>query len=339
MASHFVWTNRSKESITLDLKHRSSLEILERLIGRSDVFVQNLAPGAAERMGLGADRLVAQHPKLIACSISGYGDEGPYRNKKAYDLLVQCETGLVSITGTPETPSKVGLSIADIAAGMYAYSGILTALYQRERTGRGTSLQISMFDALAEWMSYAAYYTAYGGQQPPRTGASHATIYPYGPFPTADGKAVFIGIQNEREWVRFCQSVLERSELAEDPRFASNQARVANRKDLDAAIIAAFSRLDRSEIIERLEAAQIANARLNDVSEFLQHPQLEARGRWREVDSPAGKLRSLLPPVIMEGAEVAMNRVPALGEQTKAILAELGLGPAAVEELERAGAI
>ncbi len=339
LASHFVWTNRSKESITLNLKHPASLPILQQLLAQADVFVQNLAPGAAERLGVGAEQLLAKQPRLVACAISGYGDEGPYRNKKAYDLLVQCETGLVSITGTPEVPSKVGISIADIAAGIYAYTGILTALYQRERTGRGASLKVSMFDALAEWMGYAAYFTAYGGRQPPRTGAHHATIAPYGPFPTADGKTVFMGIQNEREWTRFCESVLKRSELADDARFSSNQARVANREELDAAIVASFRELSASEIMDRLDAAQIANARLNDVHEFLQHPQLESRGRWREVGSPAGTLRSLLPPVIMEGADVAMKPVPGLGEQTRAILAELGLSPDAIAELERDGAI
>ncbi|MBJ7594310.1 MAG: CoA transferase [Candidatus Dormibacteraeota bacterium] len=339
LASHFVWTNRSKESITLDLKHQASLAILKQLIARADVFVQNLAPGAAERLGLGAEQLLAKHPRLVACAISGYGDEGPYRNRKAYDLLVQCETGLVSITGTSEVPSKVGISIADIAAGMYAYTGILTALYQRERTGRGASLKVSMFDALAEWMGYPAYFTAYSGRQPPRTGANHATIAPYGPFPTADEKTVFIGIQNEREWRHFCESVLDRSELANDARFASNHARVANRDDLDAAIVASFRQMTASAIMDRLETAQIATARLNDVREFLQHPQLESRGRWREVGSPVGTLRSLLPPVIMEGADVAMKPVPGLGDQTRAILTELGLGRDAIAELERDAAV
>jgi itaconate CoA-transferase len=338
LSSHFVWTNRSKESLTLDLKDPRGMEVLGRLIERADVFVQNLAPGAAERLGLGAARLRPRHPRLIVCSLSGYGSSGPYRDRKAYDLLVQCETGLVSITGTPQTPSKVGISIADIAAGMYAFTGILTALYQRERTGEGASLEVSLFDALAEWMSYPAYFTAYRGAPPSRTGASHATIAPYGPYATRDG-VIFLGIQNQREWTRFCESVIERPELAGDPRFASNQARASHRVELDSVIEEVLHRLPTEEVLGRLELAQIASGRLNEVADFVSHPQLEARRRWREVGSPAGPVRMLLPPVAMDGAAVAMGPIPDLGEHTAAILAELGLDHEAIEELRRDGVV
>ncbi len=324
MASHFVWLNRSKESLTLDLKHPQARLIVQQLLEDADVFIQNLAPGAAERLGLGPERLTQRYPRLIVCGISGYGSSGPYRDKKAYDLLVQCETGLVSVTGTPETPSKVGISIADTAAGMYAFTGILTALYQRERTGRGTVLDISMFEALGEWMGYAAYYAVYGGTLPPRAGASHATIAPYGPFRAGDGKQVNLGLQNEREWAHFCTRVLEQPELASNPRFDSNAKRVTNREALHAMIDAVFSQLTIDEVIARLERAQIANARMNSMQEFWDHPQLQARERWREVDSPVGSLKALLPPVTMRDVEPRMDPIPALGEQTEQILCSLG---------------
>jgi itaconate CoA-transferase len=324
MASHFVWLNRSKESLTLDLKHSEAWQIVHQLLEDADVFVQNLAPGATERLGLGSEKLTQRYPRLIVCGVSGYGSSGPYRDKKAYDLLVQCETGLVSVTGTPETPSKVGISIADTAAGMYAFTGILTALYQRERTGRGTVLDISMFEALGEWMGYAAYFSAYGGTPPPRTGASHATIAPYGPFHAGDGKQVNLGLQNEREWAHFCTLVLEQPEMATDPRFDSNAKRVANRESLHAIIDAVFSQLTIDQVIARLDRAQIANARMNSMQEFWDHPQLQARGRWREVDSPVGPLKALLPPVTMRDVEPRMDPIPALGEQTEPILRSLG---------------
>ena len=324
MASHFVWLNRSKESFTLDLKHPQARLIVHQLLEDADVFIQNLAPGAAERQGLGPEVLVQRYPRLIVCSISGYGTSGPYRDKKAYDLLVQCETGLVSVTGTPETPSKVGISIADTAAGMYAFTGILTALYQRERTGKGAVLDISMFEALGEWMGYAAYYTEYGGTPPPRTGASHATIAPYGPFRTGDGKEVNLGLQNEREWVHFCTRVLEQPEMASDPRFDSNARRVANREALHAIIDTVFSQLTIDQVIERLDLAQIANARMNSMKEFWDHPQLQARERWREVNSPVGQLKALLPPVTMRDIEPRMDPIPALGEHTEQVLRSLG---------------
>jgi len=323
MASHFVWLNRSKESFTLDLKHPEAGLIVLQLLEDADVFIQNLAPGAAERLGLGPEELAQRYPSLIVCAISGYGASGPYRDKKAYDLLVQCETGLVSATGTPETPAKVGISIADIAAGMYTFTGILTALYQRERTGKGTMLEVSMFEALGEWMGYPAYFAAYGGTPPPRNGASHATIAPYGPFQAGDGKQVNLGLQNEREWALFCSVVLKQPEVAADPRFDSNARRVANREALHAMIDAVFSQLTIDQVIARLDQAQIANAHMNSMQEFWEHPQLQVRERWREVDSPVGRLQALLPPVTMRNVEPRMDPIPALGEQTEQILRSL----------------
>ncbi|HSK99031.1 MAG TPA: CaiB/BaiF CoA-transferase family protein [Rubrobacteraceae bacterium] len=339
LASHFVWLNRSKESLTLNLKEEEAREVLERLLGGADVFVQNLAPGAAGRLGLGAEELRGDNPRLIHCSISGYGEGGPYTQKKAYDLLVQCEAGLVSITGTPETPSKVGISAADIAAGMYAYSGILAALFRRERAGEGATLEVSMLEALGEWMGFPAYFAGYGGEEPPRTGASHAAIAPYGPFECGDGEVVFLGIQNEREWERFCEVVLGQRALADDQRFASNSERVANRDDLHEEIEATFEKLSSQGVIERLEEARIANARMRTVRDFLDHPQLEARDRWREFGSPVGPLRALLPPAIMNDTEPVMAPIPDVGEHTAAILAELGYDSDAVAALRRSGVV
>ncbi|MGH3148285.1 MAG: CaiB/BaiF CoA transferase family protein [Rubrobacter sp.] len=339
LASHFVWLNRSKESLTLDLKQPGTRDVLNRLLGRADAFVHNLAPGATERLGFGADRLESDYPRLIVCAVSGYGSTGPYRDKKAYDLLVQCEAGLVSTTGTPETPSKVGISVADIAAGMYAYTGILTALYRRERTGEGAVFEVSLLEALGEWMGFPAYFTAYGGSQPPRTGARHAAIAPYGPFEAGDGRAVFLGLQNEREWTRFCEAVLEKPQLSTDQRFDSNSSRVENVEQLDGEIERAFADLTSDEVISRLDEAGIANARMRTVQGFLDHPQLEARGRWREVGSPAGPLRALIPPVTMQGVESDMKPIPEVGEHTDAILGELGLDAGAVADLREAGAV
>jgi len=337
LASHFVWLNRSKESLTLDLKRPEAQPILAGLLERADVFVQNLAPGAADRLGLSAAALLEKFPRLITCSLTGYGSSGPYGGRKAYDLLVQSEVGLVSITGTEETPSKVGLSIADIAGGMYAYSGVLTALLQRQKTGRGTSFEVSLFDALGEWMGYAMYYTM-GGQPPPRTGASHAAIAPYGPYHTADGDVIF-GIHNNREWATFARDVLERSALAGDPRFQSNHLRVTHRAEMDAEINAVFRTLASAEVVRRLDAAQIANARMNSVGQFIEHPQLRQRGAWREIDSPAGPLPALVPPVRMDGVEPAMGAVPALGQHTDAILGELGFDAATIGRWRRNGVI
>ncbi|GGA19374.1 CaiB/BaiF CoA transferase family protein [Psychrobacillus lasiicapitis] len=324
MASHFVWINRSKESITLDLKQEEAKEVLDKLLANADVFIQNLAPGAVDRLGFGAAELKEKYPQLIICGISGYGSSGPYMDKKAYDLLIQCEAGLVSVTGTEDTPSKSGISIADIAAGMYAYTGILTAIIARSKTGKGAVLEVSMLEALAEWMGYPLYYAGYGESEPKRTGASHATIYPYGPFTAGDQKQVFMGIQNEREWVRFCENVLKDSELSQDTRFSNNSNRVSNKEELKAIIDHAFEKMDSTQIIELLEDAKIANARLNTVSELMDHPQLQARNRWREVESPVGNIKALLPPATFDEIETVMNPIPAIGEHTEAILKELG---------------
>jgi len=325
MSSHFVWINRSKESIELDLKSNMGKEALEKLLEKADVLIQNLAPGALERMGFDPEELVVKHPKLIVCSLSGYGKNGPYATKKAYDLLVQCEAGLVSITGSDAIPSKAGISIADIAGGMYAYSGILTALLNREKTGRGTILEVSMLEALGEWMGYPSYYANYGGTEPQRAGASHSTIYPYGPFACGDGKTVFIGLQNEREWKQFCDIVLNQPNLTSDERFNSNYNRSANRHELKQLIESSFTDLASETVLERVEKANIANARLNTMKNFFEHPQLKARDRWDKVDTPVGEIAALKPPVTMKGLEAVMNPVPALGEHTEKILQELGM--------------
>jgi len=339
LASHFVWVNRSKESLTLDVKHAEARAILKRLIlERADVLVQNLAPGATARLGLSHEALCAEKPSLIVCDISGYGGDGPYRDKKAYDLLIQSEAGFLSVTGTKDEPAKAGISVADIAAGMYAYSSILAALLDRHKTGRGRRIDVSMLESLLEWMSYPLYYAFDGAEPPGRTGASHATIYPYGPFPAGDGKTVMLGIQNEREWAAFCEKVLARPELAGDPRFASVSKRDTARAVLQPIIAEAFSRLSAEELVRRLDAAQIANARVNDMGEVWNHPQLRARARWREVDTPAGPIPAPVPPGLSKG-EARMDRVPALGEHTEAILAELGLSPAQIASLRSANAI
>jgi itaconate CoA-transferase len=324
LSSYFVWLNRSKESLTLDLKRPEAVAVVERLLAGADVLVHNLAPGAMERLGFEAATLRARHKRLITCAVSGYGPVGPYRDRKAYDLLIQSEAGLLSITGTPEAPCKAGISVADTAAGMYAYSAILTALVRRAATGEGAALEVSMLEALGEWMGHAFYATTYGGSPLPRTGARHATIAPYGPYTAADGQTVYLGIQNEREWQRFCRDVLRSPGLAADPRFARNPARVEHREALEAAIGEVFARLPAAEITARLDAAEIAHARLNTVEEFAAHPQLAARRRWREIASPAGPLPALLPPVSMDGLEPRMGAVPVVGEHTETILAELG---------------
>ena len=324
MSAYFVWINRSKESLTLDLKQPQALEVMRRLISRADVFMQNLAPGAADRLGLSAENLHPEFPRLIVCDISGYGDKGPHRNKKAYDLLIQSEAGLLSVTGTPENPSKAGISIADISAGMYAFSGILAALLQRERTGKGTRVEVSMFEALAEWMGHPLYYGGFGRGALGRTGARHATIAPYGPFAAGDGKIVMVGLQNEREWQDFCDKVLGNPELAADPRFETNSRRLENREVLTGMILEAFAPLTREQVIKRLDAARIANAQMNEIGEVWNHPQLAARRRWREVETPAGKIPALLPPATFSDFEACMGPVPALGEHSGAILSELG---------------
>jgi crotonobetainyl-CoA:carnitine CoA-transferase CaiB-like acyl-CoA transferase len=323
-ASHFVWVNRSKESLALDLKDPQHLAVLKQLIAKADVLVQNLAPGATGRMGLDAATLRAADPRLIVCDISGYGNDGPYRDKKAYDLLIQSEAGFLSITGTPEQPSKAGNSIADIAAGMYAYTNILSALIQRDKTGEGSHIDVSMLESLGEWMGYPMYYAMDDAAPPPRAAAAHATIYPYGPFAAGDGRKVILGLQNEREWLQFCNKVLLQPELATDVRFDRNALRSANRAELEAIILSAFSSLTAEQVVERLDNAQIANANMNNMADLWAHPQLKARERWTTVGSPAGDLPALLPPGKQSGFDYRMDAIPSVGEHTQAILAELG---------------
>jgi itaconate CoA-transferase len=337
-SSHFVWVNRSKESLALDVKHPAAAEILSRLLEKADVFVQNLAPGAAERLGLGP-ALRQRHPRLIWCGISGYGPSGPYAEKKAYDLLVQCEAGLLSVTGTPEAPSKAGIPVADIAAGMYAFSSILAALLRRMRTGEGATLDITMFEALGEWMGFPAYFAAYGGRPPPRSGAYHATIVPYGPFRAGDGGTVFLSIQNEREFGRFCEIVLAKPGLQSDARFSSGPARLENREAMHEEVERVFSKLSTAQVVERLERADVANASLNDMSQFWNHPQIAARSRKTRVASPAGEIEALKPPFNLDGFEPRMDAVPALGAHTSAILQELGYEADEISRLSAAAAI
>jgi itaconate CoA-transferase len=323
-SSHFVWTNRSKESFALDLKHPSAPAILEKLLGQADVLVQNLAPGAAARMGLSFESLHTKHPRLIVCDISGYGTGGPYEQKKAYDLLIQSESGFVSITGSREEPAKAGNSIADIAAGMYAYAGVMAALLERNRTGVGKHVDVSMLESMVEWMGYPLYYAFEGADPPPRAGAAHATIYPYGPFPAGDGLSVMLGLQNEREWQVFCEKVLLNPNLAREERFGSNAKRVAQRDALRQLIVDAFAGLTADQVVGRLDEAGIANARVNALEEVWRHPQLHARKRWVEVQTPAGPVPALLPPGTRSADDVRMDPVPRVGEHTSSILRELG---------------
>jgi crotonobetainyl-CoA:carnitine CoA-transferase CaiB-like acyl-CoA transferase len=340
LASHFVWTNRSKESLTLDVKHPEAQAILRRLIvEHADVLVQNLAPGAAARLGLSYESLSETKPALIVCNISGYGEYGPYRDKKAYDLMIQSEAGFLSVTGSEDEPAKAGLSVADIAAGMYAYSNILAALIERARSGRGAHLDISMLEALVEWMSYPLYYAYEGAPPPSRTGASHATIYPYGPFAAGDGWTVMLGLQNEREWTAFCTKVLLRPELATDARYSANSKRSEARGELRAVILDVFSKLTAEEVVRRLDQAQIANAQVNDMHAVWAHPQLSARRRWVDIDSPAGKIPALLPPGFDPETSPPPGRVPALGEHTETILSSLGCSAADIARLRAAHAI
>lgn len=323
-SSHFIWINRSKESLALDVKQPAAKAALLELLKTADVLVQNLAPGATARMDLSYETLKELNPKLIVCDISGYGADGPYRDKKAYDLLIQSEAGFLSVTGTPETPSKSGISVADIAAGMYAYTNILSALLLRGKTGAGSHIDVSMLEAMGEWMGYPLYYAYDGAPPPPRTGASHASIYPYGPFQAGDGKTVMLGLQNEREWTAFCDTVLLQPDVATDTRFDSNAQRNANREALQALIVQTFAALTAAQVVERLEQAGIANARVNEMADLWEHPQLQARQRWRTVGTPQGDVPALLPPGVNSAFDYRMEAVPAVGQHNASILAELG---------------
>src|SRR4051812_39004593 len=339
LASHFVWTNRSKESLALDVKHPEARRILAKLLENADVLVQNLAPGAAARLGLSFEALRETCPRLIVCDISGYGTDGPYRDKKAYDLLIQSESGFLSVTGSEDDPAKAGCSIADIAAGMYAYTNILAALIQRGKTGQGCRIDVSMLESMVEWMGYPLYYAFDGAPPPPRAGASHATIYPYGPFPAGDGKIVMLGLQNEREWAGFCKDVLKRPELATEARFATNTKRSEARVELRAIIVATFATMTAEEVVTRLDEAQIANSRLNDMDELCHHAQLAARKRWVEVDSPSGRIPALLPPGMPDTFSPRMDAIPGLGQHTDAILRELGYDDSKITRLRETRAV
>lgn len=339
LSSHFVWVNRSKESLALDLKQPAALQVLKDLLAKADVLVQNLAPGAAARMGLAYEPLSALNPRLVVCDISGYGNDGPYRDKKAYDLLIQSEAGFLSVTGTPDEMVKSGNSIADIAAGMYAYSNVLAALLQRQQTGLGSHVDVSMLEALGEWMGFPMYYAYEGAPPPPRNGAAHATIYPYGPFRAGDGKTVMLGLQNEREWKVFCESVLQDPALAQDARFSTNSRRHENRAELRKLILDMFTPLTAQEVVARLDQAQIANASVNTMRDLWEHPQLAARERWTEVGSPAGNLPALLPPGVNNTFDFRMDAIPALGQHTDAILGKLGYAQAEIDALRARGAV
>ncbi|MEX2291104.1 MAG: CaiB/BaiF CoA-transferase family protein [Mycobacteriales bacterium] len=338
-SSYFVWINRSKESLTCDLKSPEGLAVVDRLLEDADVFVQNLAPGAAKRLGLDAATLQTRHPRLIVCDVTGFGSTGPWWDHKAYDLLVQCEAGLVSLTGPPESPAKAGISVADIAAGMYAYSGILTALLQRANTGVAPALEVSLFEALAEWMGSPLYYTEGSGRQPDRVGIEHATIAPYGPYTAGDGGVVLVAVQNDREWRALCRVVLGDAGVADDPRFARNSDRVANRAALNALINGRFGQLTEAQAGELLSAADVAHASVNSVQGLLDHPVLAGRERWRQVDTPGGPIRALLPPTSIHGVDPRMDPVPALGEHTHAILTSLGYDEERITRLRQNGAV
>lgn len=337
LSSHFVWLNRSKESLTLDLKHTEATDIMNKLLADADVFVQNLAPSAAERLGLGSEELRRRFPRLITCSITGYGTSGPYRDAKAYDLLIQSETGLISITGSEKAPAKTGIPTADIAAGMYGFSGILAALYNRERTGEGSHVEISLFDSLIEWMGYPLYYTEYSGKAPSRAGTSHATIAPYGMFECADGAEIVLSIQNRREWLSFCETVLGQPAAATDARFDTGSRRVSNRNELDELIAEVFRANGSAEMDRRLAEAKIAHARLRNVSEVLDHPQLAARDRWRMVDTPAGPIRAVLPAITFAGQTPRMDPVPDVGQHSTEILASIGYDDGGICRLKNDG--
>jgi itaconate CoA-transferase len=335
LSSHFVWTNRSKESIALDLKQSKGVEIVRKLLQGADVLLQNLAPGAAERMGFSYEQLKEHYPKLIVCDISGYGSSGPYRDKKAYDLLIQAESGLLSVTGSDDEPAKAGCSIVDISAGMYAFSNILAAIIRRHKTGTGCCIDISMLETMTEWMSFPMYYAYQGAEPPARAGASHATIYPYGPFPVGDGNSVMLGLQNEREWAIFCDQVLQQPELKEDVRFSSNTRRSEARSELRSIIVEVFSKMTLITVTQRLDAARIGNASMNSMEQVWNHAQLAARDRWRFVDSPNGPVKAMLPPGAPEEFSSRMDPIPESGEHSREILTELGYSKEDIEELEK----
>jgi crotonobetainyl-CoA:carnitine CoA-transferase CaiB-like acyl-CoA transferase len=339
LSSHFAWLNRTKQSLSLDVKQPAGKDVLQRLLERADVFVHNLAPGAVERLGFGKAAVTAAFPRLIVCEISGYGATGPFRDKRAYDLLVQSEAGLLAITGTQESPAKAGIAVADIAGGMYAFSGILAALIERARTGRGSVLEISLFDSLVEWMGYPLYYASGGAGAPPRTGAHHATIAPYGPYPTGDGQTVYVAVQNDREWRRFCAEILGDPTIADDPRFVSNGQRIEHRPELDRIIISRFAALGAGEAVDMLDRAQIACAHMNTIEQAREHPQLVARGRWRQVESPKGPVPALMPPIAIGGEPPAMGPIPNVGEHTDSILEEIGVPRSTIDALRQRGVI
>lgn len=339
MSSHFTWTNRSKESLCLDLKNEKAFAVLLKLLKTADVLVQNLAPGATDRMGLSSEKLKVINPRLIVCDISGYGNDGPYRDKKAYDLLIQSEAGFLSVTGTKDSPSKAGNSIADISAGMYAYTNILSALILRDKTGVGSHIDVSMLEALGEWMGFPMYYAFDGASPPQRSGASHATIYPYGPFPVGDGNTIMLGLQNEREWLVFCEKVLQLPTLTHEEKFSLNFKRHENRTELEKIIVNCFSALNIDQVTQLLEDAHIANARMNDMQGLWNHPQLASRNRWAHVDSPVGEVPALLPPGVNNQYSYRMDAVPAVGEHSEKILVELGLDAKSIQDLKDAKAI
>jgi crotonobetainyl-CoA:carnitine CoA-transferase CaiB-like acyl-CoA transferase len=336
-SSYFVWLNRRKQSLTLDLKQPAARRVMHQLLASADVLVQNLAPGAAARMGLDTAAVARAHPQVITATISGYGQDGPWRDRKAYDLLVQAEAGLLSVTGSPTDVARTGVSIADIAAGMFTYSGILTALYTRATTGTVSPVSVSLFDALVEWMSQPLYYGHYGATPPARTGARHPTIAPYGPFTAGDGGTVLLAIQNPPEWQRLCEIVLQRPDLVTDPRFATNPDRVANRDELEPIITNAVARLSAAALEELLEQAGVAYARMNDVEQLWQHPVLAGRDRWREIQTPGGPASALPPPAILGGVDALMGDVPDLGADSRKILGELGYSSLAIGRLVTAG--
>lgn len=338
-SSHFIWTNRSKRSLTLDLKHPAAESILQRLLADADVLVQNLAPGAAEKLGLGFAQLQRQFKKLIVCNISGYGNTGPYQQKKAYDLLVQAEAGFLSITGTAAAMVKSGISIADIAAGTQAHAAILAALLQRARTGCGSEITISMLEAMAEWMGFPMYYAYQGAAPPERAGADHASIFPYGAFTSSDRKSIMLGLQNEREWHGFCTGILQQPELIADARFQNNAARSSNRETLREIIEGTFSRLTFQQIADQLDNAQIAYACINDMQAVWGHPQLHALQRFIEFETPAGRVTGLKPPGSNSSYEPAIGAVPGLGEHTREVLGELGFSDLEIDGFYRDGVV